>query len=114
VKDQNESVDACTRSRKLVRSKQTDDSQDDEVWEIIISNRDPRNDDSPSPERYNIEPHKQAKEFEIEPKKTNKKAYYSVTNKKAKKYNYKGFEINSSTRQGSQAQNEGMLAVINC
>lgn len=113
VKDRNESVDACTRPRKLARRKQADESQDDDIGEVIISSRDPRNDDSPSPERYNIEPRKQDKKFEIEPKKATKKTYYSVTNKKAKKYDYRSFEVNNSTRQKSQAQKEGKLSVIN-
>lgn len=109
AKDRNESVDACTRNRRLSKKKKINTSQEDEEEEIIISSRahNDKDDVSPSPERYDIDPKQKRTKFEIEPKRAKKKNYFSVTNKKSKKYDYQTFEVNSSTRQKSQAEHEG-------
>lgn len=114
VKERNESVDACTRNRKLKKKKHfiqpTVDSKEDEMEEIITSGRNYRHkiSPSPSPEKYDIVPKNKERSFKIEPKR-NKTNYYSVTNKKAKKYDYRCFEINNSTRQKSQIETGGKL-----
>ncbi|CAI2368560.1 unnamed protein product [Moneuplotes crassus] len=111
IKDRNESVDACNKSRRLQKKKKVNTSQGYEDEEIIISSRDHnRDDESPSPERYDIDPKNKKTIFEIETKKAKKKNYFSVTNKKSKKYDYRSFEINTSNRQNSQIAHNGSTA----
>lgn len=90
---------------------QRQNPKEENMEEILVSSRDldQRVSPSPSPDKYDIAPRKMEKEFEIAPKRAGKPNYYSVTNKKAKKYDYRTFDVNNSTRQKVKTDVEGKI-----
>lgn len=77
--------------------------------EVIISSRHRNQEMSPSlsPDKYDIDPTDHQRPFEIDPQQV-KKANYSTTNKKSKKYGYQELDFsNNSNRQKSKQESEG-------
>ena len=118
IKKRYESVDANSKKTsnfKIKRINKTNIKDSIELRnettdeEVIISSRH-RNQEmspSPSPDKYDIDPTDHQKPFEIDPQQI-KKANYSTTNKKSKKYDYQDLEFtNCSNRQKSKQESEG-------
>ena len=116
IRARNESAESANRvaSRKAIKRtnphKVVPPAEDEKLdGEVIMSNRDTnKHSPSPSPNKYDIEPRAtKQRTFEIGPKPVKKTNFYSATNKKAKKYDYRSFEINNSMRQRSKAESGG-------